>query len=607
MRVPVRKVCRSDASTRFVKSSVRELGKRPQEQALRYDGSMENNHETPPLAQCAEPTTTSTHSAESYETTQFSGTAKIVDESISTASISDTTETLPGSTQTTGLDYHVDIPQATNTDALAAPRKPRIIVMHASVGSGHRSAAMAIAQAFELLRDEAASQANSDATTGNAFSSTTLQDVLSDPASITDNTSSPTTLQNMLSDSEGVAGGTPSPKDATNETPHPPTPQSIRANIPIPKDLEVEVIDILDWGRIVFDGDHAASLFTGATRPIYDLTWRFTLTGRFLWGGGTAWSHIMYPSFTEHVRKVRPLAIVCTHITAANVAVGARMLSGLEFPIVSVPTDYETEGFWPHRSTDLFCVANEFMAETLRPRKVAEESIRITGIPTRDDFRRSYDQRTTREHLGLPQDKSVVLALAGAKLSRPYVHFREALDKLLPYLHALSNMHFVIVAGNDADYARHVRQECAEMGLSNITVLDYVEDMAALMAASNLVICKSGGLVVTECLCAQVPMVLLGRAYGQEKVNVRMLTATGAAMHVTTFRELVNTLRYIEANPESMRSMLVNGRFLRHPNAARDIARATFELAAHPKNPNNPQRKKHFVHFYWGGKPAHTR
>lgn len=427
------------------------------------------------------------------------------------------------------------------SDAPALPERPRttVIVMHASVGSGHRSAANAVAQALELLRD-------------------------------------------------------------TED-------ESLRDGTIVPADLSIEVLDVLDFGRIKFDGDKTASMFTGATRPIYDLTWRYTLTGRLLWGGGTVWSRVMFPAFTEHVREVRPLAVVCTHITAANVAVGARMLLDDDFPIVCVPTDYETEGLWPHLHADLFCVANESMAETLRPRRVPEEGIRITGIPTREDFRRTYDQRETRERLGLPQDKTVVLALAGAQLPRPYVHFRDALDKLLPYLHALSDMHFVIVAGNDADYARHLRQECADLGLANVSVLDYVEGMAALMAASDVIICKSGGLVVTECLCAQVPMILLGRAYGQEKVNVRMLTSLGAAMHVTTSRELLDALRHIEKNPESIRSMLINGSFLRHPDAARDVARATLELTAHPKSADDPQRRKHFLRFYWGGKPAHTR
>ena len=425
-----------------------------------------------------------------------------------------------------------------------APR-PTIVVMHASVGSGHRSAANAVAQAFDLLRDEL------------------------------------------------------STADLAPEGPDAPPP--------FPQDLEVEVLDVLDFGRIVFDGNKAASLFTGATRPIYDLTWRFTLTGRLLWGGGTVWNRIMYPAFTEFVRERKPLAIVCTHITAANVAVAARMLAGQHFPIVCVPTDYETEGLWPHLSTDLFCVANESMAETLRPRKVPEERILITGIPTREDFRRPYDRASTRERFGLAQDKLVVLALAGAYLPRPYVHFREALDRLLPYLHAFESMHVVFVAGSDSDYARHLRRGCEDLGLSNVTVLDYVEDMAALMAASDLIICKSGGLTVTECLCAQVPMILLGKAYGQEKANVVMLTSMGAALHVTTWRELLDALRHIDHNPASTEAMLVNGSFLRRPDASLDIARATLQLVRREARHDRGGRRKRFMHFYWGRKPAHTR
>ena len=411
--------------------------------------------------------------------------------------------------------------------------RPLVIIVHASVGSGHRSAANAIAQAFEML-----------AQSGDEL---------------------------------------------------------------IPADIDVEVLDILDWGRIKFDGDKTASLFTGFTRPVYDLTWRYTFTGRLLWGGGTVWSRIMFPSFTEHVRKRPPLAVICTHITAANVAVGARMLSGLDFPIIGVPTDYETEGLWPHLHTDLFCVASESMAETLRPRKVPEERILITGIPTREDFRKSYDKQQVRAELGLPADKQVVLTLAGAYLPRPYVRFRDTLDTILPYLHSFDGMHLAIVAGSDEDYARHLRSECGDLGLSNVTVFDYVERMAALMAASDLVICKSGGLTVTECLCAQVPMVLLGKAYGQENINVRTLTANGAAMHATTARELLDTLRHISRNPQSTDAMLINGSFLRRPDAARDIAHAAMRLAQKPPSSGDPIRRKHFLHFYWGRKPAHIR
>ncbi|MDR0513575.1 MAG: UDP-N-acetylglucosamine--LPS N-acetylglucosamine transferase [Coriobacteriaceae bacterium] len=429
-------------------------------------------------------------------------------------------------------------PAAADAPDASQATRPAVVIMHASVGSGHRSAAYAIAEAFDVLR------------------------TTDDPALL-----------------RGIA---------------------------VPHDLDIDTIDVLDYGRIVFDGDKTASMFTGATRPFYDLTWRYTLTGRLLWGGGTIWSRIMYASLTDHIRKKKPLAVICTHITAANAAVGARMLSGLDFPILCVPTDYEIEGLWPHRTADLFCVANEAMAETLRPRKVADEDILITGIPTRDDFRKAYDKDSIRKGLGLPRDKMVVLALAGAYLPRPYIHFRDTLDKVLPYLHLYTNMHFVFIAGRDKHYADHLRQQCLELGIANVTVLDYVEGMASLMAASDLVICKSGGLTVTECLCAQAPMILLGKTYGQEKSNRRMLTASGAAIHVTTARELLDSLRHVSLNPQSVKAMLLNGEFLRRPDAALDIAHAAFARAAQLEQ-EPVRRKKHFIWFYWGKKPAHTR
>lgn len=444
--------------------------------------------------------------------------------------------TKPDSTDTAPLE-----PTAPATDSPAAPRATNtpqtqrnlVMVVHASVGSGHRSAAKAVAQALELMLQEG------------------------DPA--------------------------------------------------IPNDMEVEVIDILEWGRHKFDGDRTASMFVGATRPIYDLTWRYTFTGRLLWGGGTVWSHLMYAPFTKLIAEKRPCAVIATHITGANAAVAARMLTGQDFPVISVPTDYETEGLWPHRATDLFCVGTESMAETLRARLIGDERIRITGIPTREAFRVEHDQRKTRKQFDLPLDKHIVLALAGAYLPRPYLHFREALDRLAPYLHTLPDLHFVFVAGRDEEYERHLRRECAEFGLENATVLGYVDDMAALMAASDLVICKSGGLTVTECLCAQVPMLLLGRAYGQERINVEMLTAMGAARHVTTPRELLDTLRFIMENPRSMNAMTINGASIRRPDAARDVARAALELARTPRSPDHPLRKKHFMHLYWGNRPAHVR
>jgi processive 1,2-diacylglycerol beta-glucosyltransferase len=415
--------------------------------------------------------------------------------------------------------------------------KPTILIVHASVGSGHRSAACAVAKALELVAQD---------------------------------------------------------------------PQA--AGAICPNGLNVEVHDILQFGRIVFDGDKAASMFTGATRPVYDITWRYTFTGRLLWGGGTVWAHAMYPKFVEYVRSVQPLAIVCTHITAANVAVSAKMITGGTFPIICIPTDYGAEGLWPHLHTNMFCVADEMMAESLRPRRVPEQNITITGIPASPEFQARTNKVTLRQKLGLPAvgTKRVILFQAGAKLQQPYVHLKKTIMDALPHFSGFTDSHFVIVTGQDKQFFNEINQTAQELGLQNITALGYVENMAELMSASDLVVCKPGGLTVTECLCAQVPMILTCRAYGQEKANVRTLTAAGAALHVTTARELVETLRRIEQNPRIANALLVNASSIRRPNAAVDIAKITLNQIAAPNN-TQELSKKHFLHFYLGEKPAHPR
>lgn len=423
----------------------------------------------------------------------------------------------------TTLQTKEDISQTSEDNQ---PKKPVVTIMHASVGSGHKAAANAVAEAFELMR--------------------------------------------------GIDG--------------------------VPEDVEIDVLDILDFGRIIFDGNKTAVSFTGATRPIYDITWRYTLTGRLLWGGGTAWSRIMFPKFNDYILEKRPIAVIATHITAANVAVGARMITGISFPVICIPTDYEIEGFWPHRQTDLFCVATEFMAETLRPRHVEESRILITGIPVRSGFSKVSSPAKERARFGLPLDKHIVLIMAGASLPQPYVRFRAAIEQTLPYLRRFESMHFVFLPGHDQEYAQRLKTIFNGMKLENVSVMDYVEDMAALMHASDIAICKSGGLVVTECLCAELPMILLGKSYGQEKANTTMLTSFGASMHATTARELIMTLHHLEAHPEALPAMLINANALRKPLAAQDIVRATMNLAG-----QQAEHKKCFVDFYWGDRPAHTR
>ena len=404
-----------------------------------------------------------------------------------------------------------------------------ILIVHASVGSGHKCAAQAVAQALEILQAEA----------------------------------------------------------------------------DISRRFDVEVVDILDYARVRIDGNAFASSFTGATRPVYDLTWRYTFTGRFLWGGGSCWSRAMFPAFTKLIREKQPAAVVCTHITAANASVGARIITRQDFPIICVPTDYEVEGLWPHSYTDLFCVANEEMAETLRSRRVPESRIRITGMPVSPEFTHVYDREKALAEFNLPKDKQIALAITGASLLQPYVHIKKLIKSATYYMHEFENLHFCIVVGKDAQLKAEICQFIEDHNVKNISVFGYVEEMAKLMSAADIVICKAGGMTVTECLDADASMILTCRAYGQEKANVKMLTAAGAAIHVTTVRELYSALRLANKNPHAFEGLRLAASYLRKPNAAIDVAKET--LFSIPNTETRSKKGPRFFSFYIGDEPAHTR
>ena len=247
----------------------------------------------------------------------------------------------------------------------------------------------------------------------------------------------------------------------------------------------------------------------------------------------------MYSAFTRYVAKRKPIAIVTTHIVAANAAVAARMITKFDFPVVCVPTDYGVEGLWPHRFSDLFCVADELMKEELYPRKVKPEDIKVTGIPVKPSFNQEYDRTAVLEKYGLPVDKKIVLVIAGARLRQPYVLFRELMDEIIEDLAAFDDMHFVFLTGSDEEYADQVRKHCTDCGVPNVSVYNYVEKIAELMNAADLAIAKSGGLAVTECLCSRLPLIIVGRSFGQEDANTTTVTRAGAAYQVLTIARIV--------------------------------------------------------------------
>ena len=344
-------------------------------------------------------------------------------------------------------------------------------------------------------------------------------------------------------------------------------------------EARIELLDILSFGSIHVSGDSATTAFTGPTAPFYNAVWGSAAIGRVSMAVAGPVLSLVYQRFTAWLREQKPSAIVATHGLAANLAVRATRRPDLSrTPVAAVATDYGLHGFWPHRGLDLFCVADEAEREELLRRGTPDTSIRVTGIPVRPQFAQVIDAAAARERLDFAPDRRVVLALAGATQPGPYARFKASLAVSLPAIASVPGTTVAVVTGRDDGFADELRSRVAGFGTTNVRVLGYVEQMAEVLSAADVVVCKPGGLVTAECAAVGLPMVLVGPAVGQERANAKSLLAAGAAVYDDDPRRLAEVVRRALGRPDRLRQMREASLALSRPQAAREVAERIVRL-----------------------------
>lgn len=85
-------------------------------------------------------------------------------------------------------------------------------------------------------------------------------------------------------------------------------------------------------------------------------------------------------------------------------------------------------------------------------------------------------------------------------------------------------MQLIIVAGGDDELYQRLQ---AEEWHGVTRLYNYVENMPVMMRASDCVISKAGGLIITEALACGLPMLLIDATPGQELGNADFVVKNG--------------------------------------------------------------------------------
>lgn len=185
----------------------------------------------------------------------------------------------------------------------------------------------------------------------------------------------------------------------------------------------------------------------------------------------------------------------------------------------------------------------------------------VTGTPVREDFRRT-DKKAAREKLGLDPEKPLIVSVWGslgaAFMNKTMVGFIEK---------ALGNPFFSLIHSAGKSGYTPMLESMDSEGIKDaksrgMDVREYIYDMPLVMAAADLVVCRSGASTLSELCVLGKPAILVPSpnvtSNHQEK-NARVLEKAGAAVLIPeceiTPDKLLGSVSLLLSRPDTLEAM----------------------------------------------------
>jgi 1,2-diacylglycerol 3-beta-galactosyltransferase len=258
-------------------------------------------------------------------------------------------------------------------------------------------------------------------------------------------------------------------------------------------------------------------------------------------------------------------------------------------PLYTSVTDLSTvHRMWFYKKVDGCLVPNSLVADLATSCGVSADKVKITGIPVHPNVvRNTRSKNEIRKDLGWEADVPTILAVSSKRVER-------MTDTLNIINHYGGKVQLAVVAGKDDRLLHEINQ--FEWHIP-VKVYDFVENMPDLMHAADLIICKAGGLIVTESLACGLPMILIEIIPGQETGNAEYVTALGAADLAESPIAVLESLDHLLMNDHLMlKQRAKNAAKIGQPNSAykvADILHAALEKSANqlPRQHNKPLKE----------------
>ncbi|HBI03652.1 MAG TPA: 1,2-diacylglycerol 3-glucosyltransferase [Paenibacillaceae bacterium] len=262
------------------------------------------------------------------------------------------------------------------------------------------------------------------------------------------------------------------------------------------------------------------------------------------------------------IKEVEPSVIVSTFPLAAGAVSRLKEHGYIDVPTVTVITDHTYHSSWIHDNTDRYIISSEYVKEDLQSLGVPKEKIAVTGIPIRPEFCHNLSVDPLRTKHGINPSIPVVLIMGGGV---------GIIGDGSTTIRALENLpkkvQIIVVCGYNDKLKKQLSRELSN-SKHEVILLGHVDYIHELMAISDMLITKPGGLTTSEAVASELPMLLFKPLPGQEQDNAKLLTDLGVAFQAKNTKEMIEVLSFSLFTPEILNKMRGNAKKIHRKWAA---------------------------------------
>jgi len=328
--------------------------------------------------------------------------------------------------------------------------------------------------------------------------------------------------------------------------------------------VETKVIDFLDYSTILSKKFYS-DLYIDIVNKAPDLyAWLYkritptSTTFRLLF------DRINAAKFKKYILEYQPDVVIATHFVPANLLTFWRKTYKLKYKVGIVVTDYEAHCLWADKQADFYAVATKEVKKSLIKFGIDAEIIKEIGIPIDLKFLKRYSKNKIYKKFGLKKKFTISIFSGGFGMG--------PIEKIFENLNNLSeDFQLIVLAGKNKELFSHLKK-AAQRETKKILIFGFVDNIEEVMAISDIIITKAGGLTVTECLAMGVPLMISNPISGQEEANSRYLLSHRAALRADKSDEIKSLIKNIIKNKEILRKLRYNIKKIAKPRAALKIA-----------------------------------